>query len=163
MKIFLIKIMMMISSVIFLLKSPMSMGILLLMQTMIMILLINKIMHTSWFTMITFLMMIGGLLILFTYMSSIASNEKFKLKLNLTLILLIMFIMLDEMIPENQINENQNIMFINNMDLSMVKIYNSKSMLITILLVVYLLLTMISVSKIVKHHEGPLRAYKKYE
>nr|UFK32158.1 NADH dehydrogenase subunit 6 [Michalowskiya breviprocessa] len=163
MKMMMMKFMIVISSVISMLKSPMSMGMMLLLQTMMMIMLMNLIMVSSWFTMITFLMMIGGLLILFTYMSSIASNEKFKLKINLTMIMIILLMLTDEMMINWQINENQELMELDSKDYSLTKLYNKKSMIMTIMLVMYLLLTMISVSKIVKHHEGPLRSFKKYE
>nr|YP_010414451.1 NADH dehydrogenase subunit 6 [Kusala populi]URW11950.1 NADH dehydrogenase subunit 6 [Kusala populi] len=160
MKILIMKLMMMINVMVPFMKNPMSMGLFLMTQTMMMIMLMNKIMNSSWFTMITFLMMIGGLLIIFTYMSSIASNEKFKTKINLTLIFFIIMIFIDEMILENQINEMEEINFTLNTDFSLIKIYNKKSMFMTIMLVIYLLITMISVSKMVKHHEGPLRSYK---
>nr|UFA47099.1 NADH dehydrogenase subunit 6 [Mitjaevia bifurcata] len=161
MKILIMKIMMIIGSMTPFMKNPMSMGFLLLFQTLMMIMLMNKMLISSWFAMITFLMMIGGLVIIFTYMSSIASNEKFKIKINLVLVLLIMLMIMDEMIFDNQINEKQVINFSSNIDLSLIKIYNSKSMLMTIMLVLYLLITMISVSKMVNQHEGPLRSFKK--
>nr|WLW10972.1 NADH dehydrogenase subunit 6 [Arboridia sp. 1 NZ-2023a] len=161
MKILFMKFMVMISSMLPFMKNPMSMGLLLMLQTMIMIMFMNKIMYTSWFAMITFLMMIGGLLIIFSYMSSIASNEKFKVKFNLMLIILIMMIIIDELILDYQINEKQQINLTTSSDLSLIKIYNYKSMYMTIMLVLYLLITMISISKIVKHHEGPLRSYFK--
>nr|YP_010809161.1 NADH dehydrogenase subunit 6 [Anaka burmensis]UNZ99520.1 NADH dehydrogenase subunit 6 [Anaka burmensis] len=159
MKFFLLKILMIVYSMVFLFNTPMSLGLILLFQTMIVIIYMNKIMYTSWFTMITFLMMIGGLLILFSYMSSIASNEMFKIKINLLLLFIFMMIYIDEMFINNQINENQNLIFININDLSMTKIYNLKSMMLSMFLVLYLLLTMISVSMIVKHYAGPLRNY----
>nr|YP_010596262.1 NADH dehydrogenase subunit 6 [Alnetoidia dujuanensis]WAJ60481.1 NADH dehydrogenase subunit 6 [Alnetoidia dujuanensis] len=161
MKMMIMKMMMMISMLTPMLKNPMSMGLFLMLQTIMMIMFINKIMHLSWFTMITFLMMIGGLLIIFSYMSSIASNEKFKIKLNLTLILVIMLLITDDLFFETQINETEQIQFTMNSDLSLTKIYNTKSMVMTIMLVIYLLITMISVSKMVSHHKGPLRSYNK--
>nr|YP_010743028.1 NADH dehydrogenase subunit 6 [Anagonalia emeiensis]WEU75309.1 NADH dehydrogenase subunit 6 [Anagonalia emeiensis] len=157
MKFMMIKLMMMMSMLTTFMNNPLSLGLILLMQTTFMSMLMNKIMFTSWFTMITFLMMIGGLLILFTYMSSIASNEKFKIKMNLTLIMFMIIIIQEEMLIENQTNEIQSM----NMNLemnSMIKLYNKKSMIMTVILVLYLLLTMIVISKIVKHHEGPLRS-----
>nr|ATF28601.1 NADH dehydrogenase subunit 6 [Illinigina sp. EMHAU-15062817] len=163
MKLSIMKLMMVISSFTPFLKNPMSMGFMLMSQTIMMIMLTNKMMYSSWFMMITFLMMIGGLLIIFSYMSSIASNEKFKTKINFMLMFMIMMIMFDEMILDNQINENQSIMATSNNEFSLIKIYNNKSMVITIFLVIYLLVTMISVSKIVKHYKGPLRSFKKYE
>nr|QGT34982.1 NADH dehydrogenase subunit 6 [Evacanthus heimianus] len=158
MKMLMIKMMMINSLLIIWLKNPMSMGFMLLLQTMIMILFMNKILTSSWFVMITFLMMIGGLLIIISYMSSISSNEKFKFNLNLTMILIFLIIYLDEMF-ENQINEVQDLIFMKSVEqISMIKLYNSKTFLMTILLVNYLLLTMIVISKIVKHYKGPLRS-----
>nr|YP_010723813.1 NADH dehydrogenase subunit 6 [Dryodurgades formosana]WDW30767.1 NADH dehydrogenase subunit 6 [Dryodurgades formosana] len=161
MKITMIKMMMIMSTLTLMIKTPMSMGISLLIQTMIMITVMNKMMTSSWFIMITFLMMIGGLLILFTYMSSIASNEKFKMNLKSMLTLMIMLSMFDEMMIENQIKETQELTEEKMEKLSMSKMY-SKTMMMTMLMVLYLLITMIVIAKIVKHHEGPLRS-KTYE
>nr|YP_010610912.1 NADH dehydrogenase subunit 6 [Seasogonia rosea]WAP91746.1 NADH dehydrogenase subunit 6 [Seasogonia rosea] len=158
MKMMMTKIMIIMITLVPFLKNPMTMGIILLIQTTLMTMLMNKMMLTSWFSMITFLMMVGGLLILFTYMSSIASNEKFKFKLNLTLTIIIMIIVMDELLNENQANENQSFMMKTTETTSMIKLYNKKSMIITMMLVLYLMLTMIIISKIVKHHEGPLRS-----
>nr|YP_010363535.1 NADH dehydrogenase subunit 6 [Atkinsoniella uniguttata]UNZ12636.1 NADH dehydrogenase subunit 6 [Atkinsoniella uniguttata] len=158
MKMMLIKFMMFMVTMTPFMMNPMSMGVILLIQTLLMTMLMNKLMLSSWFSMITFLMMIGGLLILFTYMSSIASNEKFKLKINLTLTLIIILMITEEMMNENQIIEIQSLTNFTEEYFSMIKLYNKKSMMLTIILVLYLLLTMIVVSKIVKHYEGPLRS-----
>nr|YP_010952928.1 NADH dehydrogenase subunit 6 [Empoascanara plamka]WMQ52371.1 NADH dehydrogenase subunit 6 [Empoascanara plamka] len=160
MKFILLKLMMMLSSLMSFLKNPMSMGFLLMTQTMMMIMLMNMILTTSWFSMITFLMVIGGLLIIFMYMSSIASNEKFKMKINLSLVIIILVVITDELLMENQSEENMMILLPKDMNLSLTKIYNLKSMMMTIMMVMYLLITMICVSNIVKHHEGPLRSFK---
>nr|YP_010610834.1 NADH dehydrogenase subunit 6 [Nanatka castenea]WAP91655.1 NADH dehydrogenase subunit 6 [Nanatka castenea] len=162
MKIYLIKMMMFTMTMVPFLMNPLAMGVILLMQTTMMTMLMNKMMFSSWFPMITFLMMIGGLLIVFTYMASIASNEKFKLKMNLTLMLIILIMIMEEMMNENQVNEMQEMINMTMESTSMMKLYNKKSMLLTMILVLYLLLTMIVISKIVKHHEGPLRS-KNYE
>nr|YP_010835882.1 NADH dehydrogenase subunit 6 [Onukindia connexa]WGC89401.1 NADH dehydrogenase subunit 6 [Onukindia connexa] len=158
MKMLFYKMMIINSMLIIWMKNPMSMGMMLLFQTMLTIMLMNKIIITSWFTMITFLMMIGGLLIIISYMSSISSNEKFKFSFNLTFVLIILTLYLEEM-WEHQIDENQEMLFTKSIEqISMIKLYNNKTFLLTILLVNYLLLTMIIVSKIVKHYKGPLRS-----
>nr|YP_010583023.1 NADH dehydrogenase subunit 6 [Zorka agnesae]UGN61469.1 NADH dehydrogenase subunit 6 [Zorka agnesae] len=159
MKFFLSKIMIMLSSMTIFMNNPMSLGLLLLMQTMMVILFMNKVMLSSWFSMVTFMMMIGGLLIMFMYMSGIASNEKFKLNINISMVIIISLIIMEELMFENQINEEQKFINLSTMDLSLTKIYNSKSFLMTIVLVMYLLLTMISVTKMVKHNKGPLRSF----
>uniref|UniRef100_UPI003002FB79 NADH dehydrogenase subunit 6 n=1 Tax=Limassolla dispunctata TaxID=3019670 RepID=UPI003002FB79 len=157
MKFIMMKIMIINASIIPILKTPMSLGFMLILQTTTTILFMNKIMESSWFVMITFLMMIGGLLILFTYMSSIASNEKFKTKLKISFILVIALLVSDDMIMQNQIKESLVLNKLFTLDLSLMKIYNNKSMMLTIMLILYLLLTMISVTKMVKHYKGPLR------
>nr|YP_010757397.1 NADH dehydrogenase subunit 6 [Aconurella diplachnis]WEU77740.1 NADH dehydrogenase subunit 6 [Aconurella diplachnis] len=157
MKFFMIKMLMTISTLIMFLKTPMSMGVFLLIQTTLTTLLISKMAFTSWMSMVMFLMFIGGLLILFMYMSSIASNEKFKPNLKLMIIFLIMMFPMEEMLMEIQTNElmSSNI----KMDMiSMSKIYNKKTMMMTLFLFLYMLLSMISVTVIVKMFKGPLRA-----
>uniref|UniRef100_A0A8F8AFF8 NADH-ubiquinone oxidoreductase chain 6 n=1 Tax=Aconurella prolixa TaxID=1671185 RepID=A0A8F8AFF8_9HEMI len=152
-----VKIIMTISTLIMFLKTPMSMGVLLLTQTTLATLLISKMAVTSWMSMVMFMMFIGGLLILFMYMSSIASNEKFKPNFKLMLILTMVIIPTEEILMEIQTNE---LMSMNiKMDMiSMSKIYNKKTMMMTLFLFIYMLLTMISVTTIVKMFKGPLRA-----
>nr|QWC53819.1 NADH dehydrogenase subunit 6 [Concaveplana rufolineata] len=159
MKFMILKAMIVYSSIIPFLYNPMSMGIMLLISTISMILLINKMMMSSWFSMITFLMMIGGLLIIFTYMSSIASNEKFKLNIKIIFMMIVIMTLSEDMLNSNQTEETENLLMLNDVEtMSMMKLYNTKSMLLTMMLVIYLLLTMIIVSMIVKHNKGPLRS-----
>jgi len=63
------------------------------------------------------------------------------------------------MLSDYLINENQNLINQNELNNSLMKIYNFKSLYITLILVLYLLLTIISVSKVVKFFEGPLRIF----
>nr|YP_009516557.1 NADH dehydrogenase subunit 6 [Populicerus populi]AYE40968.1 NADH dehydrogenase subunit 6 [Populicerus populi] len=159
MKMSIMKIMLMLISILPTMKTPMSMGMILMTETILMTIFMNKIMKTSWLIMITFLMMIGGLLILFIYMSSLASNEKFKINMKTMFIMVMIFIISEELMQDTQINEQQNILKHEYMDhLSLIKLYNKKSMMITLIMVLYLLLTMIIVTKLVKHYEGPLRS-----
>lgn len=99
------------------------------------------------------------MLILIIYIRRIASNEKFKLNLNLSLVFLILILYLDDILTENLINENQNLILSQELNISLLKIYNIKSIYITLILVLYLLLTIISVSKVVKFFDGPLRIF----
>nr|YP_010757410.1 NADH dehydrogenase subunit 6 [Aconurella montana]WEU77753.1 NADH dehydrogenase subunit 6 [Aconurella montana] len=157
MKFLMIKIIMAISTLIMFLKTPMSMGVLLLTQTTLATLLICKMALSSWMSMVMFMMFIGGLLILFMYMSSIASNEKFKPSLKLVFVLIMIITPTEEMFMEIQTNE----MMSSNMKMDMIsmsKIYNKKTMMMTLFLFLYMLLSMISVTVIVKMFKGPLRA-----
>nr|YP_010757449.1 NADH dehydrogenase subunit 6 [Nephotettix parvus]WEU77792.1 NADH dehydrogenase subunit 6 [Nephotettix parvus] len=158
MKLMYMKIIMATSTMLVFLKTPMSMGVLLLIQTIFSTLILAKIMDSSWMPMIMFLMFIGGLLILFMYMSSIASNEKFSPKIiNLFLFIIILMLPLDELMMETHM-ENTMMVSISKESISMIKIYNQKTLVLTILLFMYMFLTMIVVTKIVKIYKGPLRA-----
>nr|YP_010016419.1 NADH dehydrogenase subunit 6 [Mukaria splendida]QOI73925.1 NADH dehydrogenase subunit 6 [Mukaria splendida] len=156
--ILLMKFMMMISLIIPFLNTPMSMGVFLMLQTILSTMFLLKISFSSWMPMIIFLMLIGGLMILFMYMSSIASNEKFLLNYKLVILPMLML-----MLPlENMMTEIMNNEFLmNNLDknnLSMMKFYNKKTMMLTLLMFMYMLVTMIVVTKITKIHKGPLRS-----
>nr|YP_010271167.1 NADH dehydrogenase subunit 6 [Tricentrus longivalvulatus]UKB86932.1 NADH dehydrogenase subunit 6 [Tricentrus longivalvulatus] len=157
MKMMIIKTMISISIVSTMTKSPMSMSLMLLTQTSLTIVMMNTNNSSSWVPLITFLTMIGGLMIIFMYMSSITSNEKLKMNLKMILPIIIMMMITEEMMmnwPNHEIQLIHNSM--NNM-MSVNKLYN-KSMMMTMMMILYLLLTMISINKIIKLFEGPLRS-----
>nr|YP_010610475.1 NADH dehydrogenase subunit 6 [Cyphonia clavata]WAP90802.1 NADH dehydrogenase subunit 6 [Cyphonia clavata] len=160
MKMMTLKMMMCLSLISTTLKTPMSMMSTLLMQTLLSILLMNKNSNSSWFPMITFMMMIGGIMIIFMYMSSINSNKKFKFNMKSMLVLMLMIFMMEEMMTENLTTEMQKLTGTME-EYSLSKMYN-KTMAMTTTMVLYLLLTMISINKIIKNFEGPLRS-KTYE
>nr|YP_008992970.1 NADH dehydrogenase subunit 6 [Leptobelus gazella]AEE89608.1 NADH dehydrogenase subunit 6 [Leptobelus gazella] len=157
MKTIMMKLMMIMSIMSLMMKSPMSMSTTLLIQTLWSIMLMNTINNYSWIPMITFLTMIGGLLIIFMYMSSITSNEKFKLNTKLLMVLTLMMMPMEELMSNYQNQEEQNLETKLNTMMSLTKMYN-KSMMMTMLMILYLMLTMITVNKIIKMFEGPLRS-----
>nr|QWB85765.1 NADH dehydrogenase subunit 6 [Clytobius davidis] len=151
-------------SIIFLfLNHPLTFGLILLLQTILMAVLSGMMNLNFWYSYILFLVMVGGMLILFMYMTSVASNEKFKLSLKMTPMLLITFttlvfsLFLDPMIIEfkklNYELMSQN--FNNSMSLS--KYMNFPNSMLMIVIILYLLLTLIMVVKITKIRYGPLR------
>nr|WRK21463.1 NADH dehydrogenase subunit 6 [Hecalus sp.] len=155
------KMMMTVSSLTPFLKTPMSMGILLLTQTTLSTILMAKTLKSSWMSMIMFLMLIGGLMILFMYMSSIASNEKFTPNIKMTLLFIILLMIPNEnMMMELQMQDNLKEILMTE-SIIMTKIYNKKTMMITIMMFMYLFLAMIAVTSIIKIHKGPLRSMLK--
>nr|YP_009051646.1 NADH dehydrogenase subunit 6 [Sitobion avenae]AII03067.1 NADH dehydrogenase subunit 6 [Sitobion avenae] len=56
-------------------KSPISSNLIILIQTMTLTMMINLINKTSWISFMVFILYIGGLMIIFLYISSIAFNE----------------------------------------------------------------------------------------
>nr|ALO77219.1 NADH deshydrogenase subunit 6 [Glaresis sp. GLA01] len=146
-----------------LLSHPLSMGLLLLIQSITISLIIGFITYNYWFSYILFLIMIGGMLVLFIYMTSVASNEKFSfskkimlLSSLITTILIIYSFFSDKIL----INIETQYFNIKNYDfmLSLNKFNNYPNNMIMLMLIIYLLITLIAVVKITDINMGPLRS-----
>nr|AHG53580.1 NADH dehydrogenase subunit 6 [Drosophila yakuba] len=149
---------------------PLALGLTLLIQTIFVCLLSGLMTKSFWYSYILFLIFLGGMLVLFIYVTSLASNEMFNLSIKLTLfsmfILFFMFI-LSMIIDKTSItlflmnNEMQSIIEMNSYftenSLSLNKLYNFPTNFVTILLMNYLLITLIVVVKITKLFKGPIR------
>nr|YP_010580966.1 NADH dehydrogenase subunit 6 [Monochamus saltuarius]UZT27189.1 NADH dehydrogenase subunit 6 [Monochamus saltuarius] len=146
------------------LNHPLSLGLILLLQTTLIALITGLMNYNYWFSYIIFLVMIGGMLILFIYMTSVASNEKFKFSYKLMLILTISFctmlilLSLDSyyfnlILTNDLMNQNLNL----NFKLSMNKFLMWPMNLLFSLIIIYLLITLIMVVKITNIKSGPLR------
>nr|YP_009919023.1 NADH dehydrogenase subunit 6 [Norellisoma spinimanum]QMP96616.1 NADH dehydrogenase subunit 6 [Norellisoma spinimanum] len=150
-------------------KHPLAMGLTLLIQTTLVCLLSGLMTKSFWFSYILFLVFLGGMLVLFIYVTSLASNEMFSFSIKLLFISLFIFftmmIMLFFINKNNLMNySNMEIKSISNMNsflmensLSLNKLYNYPTNMLTILLMNYLLITLIAVVKITNLFKGPLR------
>nr|YP_009995946.1 NADH dehydrogenase subunit 6 [Plagiodera versicolora]QNQ64897.1 NADH dehydrogenase subunit 6 [Plagiodera versicolora] len=155
-----------LSIMIVFLNHPLSMGMILLCQTILISMLTGMMNLNFWFSYILFLIMIGGMLILFIYMTSIASNEKFKISyklLMLCVMILIMLFMLFLLTDFFYFNLKINISdmtlsnSMNNFKLSMNKYMNYPQNMILFMIILYLLIILIMVVKITSTNYGPLR------
>nr|UFQ24240.1 NADH dehydrogenase subunit 6 [Anopheles albitarsis] len=151
-------------------KHPLSMGLMLLIQTFLTCLITSIYMKTFWFSYVLFLIFLGGMLILFIYVTSLSSNEMFSMSFSLTMISLIifsifsiLFFFIDKSLIEQFITnmEMEKLSNMNNLIneniLSLNKMYNFPTNLITLLLINYLFLTLLVTVKITKKFYGPLR------
>nr|YP_010046566.1 NADH dehydrogenase subunit 6 [Coquillettidia linealis]QPJ78445.1 NADH dehydrogenase subunit 6 [Coquillettidia linealis] len=160
----------MISLIFMQMKHPLAMGLILLIQTFFTCLLTGLFMKTFWFSYILFLIFMGGMLVLFIYVTSLSSNEIFSLSLKLTLSITLMILLFSTILLMSDkmmtifphINQEMtsinivNSLFNENM-ISLNKLYNFPTNLITILLINYLFLTLLVAVKITKKNYGPLR------
>nr|AQP26655.1 NADH dehydrogenase subunit 6 [Subulitermes group sp. A TB-2017] len=141
-------------------KHPMAMGLMLLTQT-IMVCLISGTMYSSfWFSYILFMIMIGGMLVLFMYMTSLASNEMFSPSNKMLMSSLIMLPILMYMMPTVTNNKEMNVhktMMENEITTTTTVMYNQMMGMMTTMLVIYMLLTLIVVVNIINVSKGPLR------
>nr|AML26400.1 NADH dehydrogenase subunit 6 [Staphylinidae sp. BMNH 1274636] len=144
-------------------KHPMSMGMILLMQTTLISLITGFNLINFWFSYILFLIMIGGMLILFIYMTSVASNEKFKYSNKIFIMMILMLITLIPIIIQdnlfyNMMNLNMESFSNNNMiNFILNKYINFPFNIILMMLIIYLFITLIAVVKISNIYSGPLR------
>nr|UDD74612.1 NADH dehydrogenase subunit 6 [Monodiamesa sp. 1 CZ-2021a] len=160
-----------VTSTIFMqMKHPLAMGFMLLIQTFFICLITGNFSKTFWFSYVLFLIFLGGMLVLFIYVTSLASNEMFSFSMKILTFSMIIFcsiiffsIFIDsnmfinylfnnEMSTLNDLNS-----FMNENTITLNKLYNFPINLITILLINYLFLTLIAVVKITNIYEGPLR------
>nr|ARH53815.1 NADH dehydrogenase subunit 6 [Dinoderus minutus] len=136
------------------LKHPMSMAITLILSSISVAMSTGILSQTFWFSYIMFMIMVGGMLVMIIYMTSIASNEKFKKNILIPFILMIMLIKINT--HENssydtmKMNEASKEMFL-------IKFFNFPMMNLTIMIMIYLLMTLIVIVKITSTKSGPLR------
>nr|YP_009937395.1 NADH dehydrogenase subunit 6 [Trigonopterus triradiatus]QNT26892.1 NADH dehydrogenase subunit 6 [Trigonopterus triradiatus] len=147
------------------LNHPLSMGGILLAQTILMALTTGFFFLNFWFSYILFLIMIGGMLVMFIYMTSIASNEKFSMPKKSLLFMatssslgLLIMIFLDYFFPL-QLNLHSSMNSFNTQisNLCMNKYFNYPGMFMLICLMIYLLITLIAIVKITGKSKGTLR------
>nr|YP_010327177.1 NADH dehydrogenase subunit 6 [Dryocoetes hectographus]UJG10838.1 NADH dehydrogenase subunit 6 [Dryocoetes hectographus] len=147
---------------------PLSLGYILLLLTINTSLTAGLMYLNFWFGYIIFLIMVGGMLVMFIYMTSVASNEKFKFPKFKTLILFffMIFIMMlffftkdtffSMLANSSKIMINQEILSPQN-KIFLTKIFNEPLKQIPVALMSYLLVTLIVTVKMTDFIKGPLR------
>nr|QLY89501.1 NADH dehydrogenase subunit 6 [Empis livida] len=166
-----LSIVILISSFIFMqMNHPLAMGLMLLIQTFLICLITGLMAKTFWFSYILFLIFLGGMLVLFIYVTSLASNEMFSFSLNLLIysatimaLMMLFFIIMDKLsLTSTLMNNEMNLLYnmnsyINENVLNLNKLYNFPTNMLTLLLINYLLISLIAIVKITNVFYGPLR------
>nr|AII02309.1 NADH dehydrogenase subunit 6 [Cameraria ohridella] len=153
---------------------PLSMGLMILLQTIIICMISGMMINSYWFSYILFLTFLGGLMVMFIYVSSMASNEMFSKFINyklLSMFLLMLMIITTLMLKTNyltwmnynfnyEMNEiKYNYIFFNNENMiELNSLYNSHSFMMMLLLINYLFITLIVIVKITNIFYGPIRS-----
>nr|ASU45994.1 NADH dehydrogenase subunit 6 [Schistocerca lineata] len=151
------------------LSHPMSMMLFIILQTFLVGLMTGTMMESYWLSYILFLTFLGGMLVLFIYITSIASNEMFQPKsitmiitlmmwmiTMLTLIILDMTMFMDFFKNTETMNIDNSINY-QEMTMSLEKLYNSPTFIITMMMMIYLFLALLAVVKITNINQGPIR------
>nr|YP_009350335.1 NADH dehydrogenase subunit 6 [Microcerotermes crassus]AQP26833.1 NADH dehydrogenase subunit 6 [Microcerotermes crassus]AQP27050.1 NADH dehydrogenase subunit 6 [Microcerotermes crassus] len=141
-------------------KHPLAMGLMLLIQTTMVCLISGTMYKSFWFSYILFMIMIGGMLVLFMYMTSLASNEMFSPSNKMLMATLLTLPALLYMMPTVTNNKemcSHDMMAETETLTTTTVMYNQTMGIMTTLLVLYMLLTLIVVVNIINVYKGPLR------
>nr|UEC45819.1 NADH dehydrogenase subunit 6 [Cyrtacanthacris tatarica] len=148
------------------LSHPMSMMMFIILQTFLIGLMTGTMMESYWLSYILFLTLLGGVLVLFIYITSIASNEMFQPKSITMIITLTMWVIIMTMLIIMDMTmfdffKNTETMNINNsinyqeMTMSLEKLCNSPTFIVTMMMI-YLFLVLLQLVKITNINQGPI-------
>nr|ANP26559.1 NADH dehydrogenase subunit 6 [Mnais costalis] len=142
-------------------QHPASTGIILMIQTVLISLITNNLSQSAWFSYMLFLVFLGGMLVLFIYLTSVASNELFSSSaqwgtMAAALTTMPALMMMDPLLLSNNTPDTENLTI--NKELMMNSLFNHPYSLLTVAVIAYLFLTLIVVVKITESHSGPLRS-----
>lgn len=151
------------------LNHPISIILFIILQTFLVGLISGTIIERFWLSYILFLTFLGGILVLFIYITRIASNEIFQPKIIIIIlsfilwtIIIAILIIIDKTIfidffkNIETININSSINY-QEITFSLEKLYNNPTFIITIIIIIYLFLALLAVVKITNINQGPIR------
>nr|YP_010586508.1 NADH dehydrogenase subunit 6 [Pseudopotamorites peniculus]UZZ44309.1 NADH dehydrogenase subunit 6 [Pseudopotamorites peniculus] len=148
------------------LNHPLIITIFIIAQTCTLILITGIMGYSFWMSYIMFLTFIGGLLVLFIYISSLTPNKSFHLNYKKIFPLFLLIIMISFSMKFQPIIMNLemtplmcSIKFINEENsIYLINFFNKNEMWLTLILMNYLLLALIISTKIILLNAGPMRA-----
>nr|WNV65532.1 NADH dehydrogenase subunit 6 [Cyanopterus ninghais] len=151
---------------------PLTMGLLLILYVIIITFKMNFILNNYWYSYILFLVMVGGLMILFMYFTSLMNNELFyfKLKYNIFHMMKLMiysFFFIYMILSNNYLNYILNMNYFEMKNFNYFFEFNSNNMYknlmmdfslsMNLYMIIYLFLMMVSVVIICNKTKIPLR------
>jgi NADH-ubiquinone oxidoreductase chain 6 len=134
---------------------PVTLIFFILTQTLVICLLTWTILKIRWFSYILFLVFLGGLIVLFIYITSLASNEKIFFSLKPSLVVLIVSLLL--IVIPTSLNRTPEYKYFLSSIKSFYSIYSRPLFLPTIVAIIYLLFTLIVVVKVASKYEAPIK------
>uniref|UniRef100_A0AAU7VAJ6 NADH-ubiquinone oxidoreductase chain 6 n=1 Tax=Stenopsocus nepalensis TaxID=3074945 RepID=A0AAU7VAJ6_9NEOP len=149
----------------FYLNNPLTLGLILICQTLTLTFFLGTLMKSFWFLYLLILIFIGGMLVLFIYVTSIFPNEKFDINNNnslnivtFMLLLTIIFITYNYFFNLTLTFDSvENFILANKFMIPSLKMFSFNTSMLFIFMVNYLFYCMIVVIKITNFFKGPLR------
>nr|YP_009501902.1 NADH dehydrogenase subunit 6 [Euphyllura phillyreae]AWU48906.1 NADH dehydrogenase subunit 6 [Euphyllura phillyreae] len=140
---------------------PLSLSLMILIQSMMICLVARMLTNSSWIPLTIFLMVVGGLMIMFIYTTSICSNKKFKY-LNMKKVPWVQLLILMPTIfyssSPYKFYDSVNSSDLFNMEF--IKMFFMLNISSSMFVFLYLLITLIIMISIMNINKGPMR--KKY-
>jgi len=139
------------------LSHPLAIGVNLILSTLLIAATIGICFTNFWISYTLFLILLGALLVVFVYLSLLASNEKFKINNRYLVIMFIFIVPISIFSIEEKVNSRESLESRNEIYLTLSKLFSIELYQTTIFLVLYLLFTLIVVVKNTKNDNSPLR------
>nr|YP_008964137.1 NADH dehydrogenase subunit 6 [Eulimnogammarus verrucosus]AHB14324.1 NADH dehydrogenase subunit 6 [Eulimnogammarus verrucosus] len=145
-------------------KTPLMLAMLIVLQTMLVTMLIYTTLTTSWLSFILFMIVVSAMMVIFVYVSSLASNDFITLShssLMSTLYFTPLLMLMAFFLLNSQNKPTMSQLTLSDMDLGPVacyKMYTYHTSPMTMFLIIYLLVALITVVKISETSKGTLRA-----
>nr|ASM82654.1 NADH dehydrogenase subunit 6 [Eudohrnia metallica] len=147
---------------------PLAMGLALMIQTLLVALLVGMTTQTFWYGYVLFLVFLGGMLVLFLYTTSLASNELFSPSwgfmgstFGVSFTGWIVFLLKGELHFNSQPNplevETSAFNSFSPCPVDLFFLYSYPTMYLTLFLAWYLLVALLVVAKVIDISVGPLR------
>nr|YP_009251213.1 NADH dehydrogenase subunit 6 [Bactericera cockerelli]ANA07534.1 NADH dehydrogenase subunit 6 [Bactericera cockerelli] len=155
-----VSLMMFFCSIMISLNHPISLGFMILMQTILVCMLTRILTFSAWIPLSMFLVMVGGLMVVFTYVNSICSNSKFSFtswKMTLFYMITPTYIIYTQPLVFNYYD---NLQLKDNFNLEFVKLFLTINIYSSMFTFLYLLIALIIMINLIGLTKGPLR--KKY-
>nr|YP_010585923.1 NADH dehydrogenase subunit 6 [Lepidostoma longipilosum]UZZ43646.1 NADH dehydrogenase subunit 6 [Lepidostoma longipilosum] len=150
------------------LSHPFIITLMMIIQTFLMSLMIGLMNFSFWLTYLMFLIFVGGLLILFIYISSLTPNKIFyfnKIKMFIFIFVNIMILIFSNLkfnflnLEMMNLSNMNNFIFYKNFEntIHLTNLFNNNELWLTLILMLFLLFTLITSIKISNFFSGPMR------
>lgn len=138
------------------LSHPLSLGLMLVIQTILIAIFSGLLINSFWFSYLLILIFLGGLLILFIYVSTLASNEQIATFIPKSPVILLFLFTVISFIA---LNPSKIFLFNDNTSriINIAWIYSRPFIIISSFLIIYLFIVLIAIVKITKYWAGSLR------
>nr|QQQ88682.1 NADH dehydrogenase subunit 6 [Hyalella kochi] len=142
-------------------SSPLGLGIIVIIFSFFISMSMSLLCVTSWFSLLLFMLFLSGMMIIFVYICSLASNENYFYSISVGYLMLL-FSLLLLIYPDTNKLMTISSMNYTEMDSAvlMYKVYSFNTYMFAVVLIIYLLITLLAVVKLSVISESPLRSKK---